>query len=114
MTMQWQIEVARQFGLPLIAYEGGQHLTTGGPYERDEAMNALFRAANRDPRMGGLYDRYLRDWNEVSGQSLFVHLGNCAVSDSGALGSFGSLEYLTQPRSEAPKYDALQRWIEGR
>jgi hypothetical protein len=114
LTMQWQMDAAQRYGLPLIAYEGGQHLTTIGPYERDDAMNALFQAANRDPRMGALYDRYLRDWDEVSGHGLFLHLGNCAASDRGGLGYFGSLEYLAQPRAEAPKYDALQRWIEGR
>jgi hypothetical protein len=42
-----------------------------------------------------------------------MHMGNCAAFDRGGLGFFGSLEYLTQPRAEAPKYDALQRWMEG-
>lgn len=42
---------------------------------------------------------------------LFVHLLDCG-SFKGA-GNWGALEYLGQPRSEAPKYDALKRFIEG-
>ena len=42
-----------------------------------------------------------------------MHFTNCGVYGTGAAGRFGSLEYMDQPRESAPKYDALQRWIEG-
>ena len=41
-----------------------------------------------------------------------MHYTNCNIY--GIFGRFGSLEYIGQPRAEAPKYDAIQRWIEGR
>jgi len=41
-----------------------------------------------------------------------MHYTNC--NGYGLFGRFGSLEYIDQPRAEAPKYDALQRWLEGR
>jgi hypothetical protein len=47
-----QAPVASLRGVPLIAYEGGQHLTGVGGVENNAAINALFDSANRDPRMG--------------------------------------------------------------
>ena len=38
-------------------------------------------------------------------------LGNC--EGYGKHGRWGALEYITQPRAEAPKFDALMRFIEG-
>ena len=110
--MERNVEIARRHGVGLVAYEGGQNLVAMGP---DRARLApLFLAANRDPRMADLYDRYLRDWNEVVGTT-FVHLANCfAHGGQGGSGYFGSLEYIDQPRGEAYKYDALQRWMEGK
>lgn len=108
--MQWHMAAAKKYGLPLIAYEGGQHLWDMGGRDAPE-LTELFYNANRDPRMGALYTRYLNDWTEVGG-GLFVHLLDCG-SFKGA-GNWGALEYLTQPRAEAPKYDALMRFVEGK
>ena len=101
--------VARKYGLPMIAYEGGQHLWEMEGKEPE--VQALFEAANRDPRMGALYTRYLQNWTEAGG-GLFVHLLDSGRCDKGAC--WGALEHLSQPRAEAPKFDALQRFIEGR
>ena len=100
--------VARKYGLPLIAYEGGQHLWNTSGQEAPE-LDALFNAANRDPRMGALYSRYLKDWTEAGG-GLFMHLLDCGSFENA--GNWGALEYLAQPRAEAPKFDALMRFVE--
>jgi hypothetical protein len=102
--------VARRYDLPLIAYEGGQHLwnMSGQP---DSTVDALFSAANRDPRMGALYSKYLQSWQDAGG-GLFVHLLDCANVRGN--GDWGAKEFLSQPRADAPKYDAIQKWIEGR
>lgn len=102
--------VARKYGLPMIAYEGGMHLANYSGNEEPE-VEALFNAANRDPRMGALYTRHLNNWMEAGG-GLFMHELDCARCDSG--GCWGALEYLGQPRAKAPKYDVLMRFIEGR
>ena len=65
----------------------------------------MFLQANRDPRMGNVYTRFLQDWNSATAGGLLVHFSDC-------WGVFGSLEYISQPRTQAPKYDALMRWIE--
>jgi len=101
--------VARKHGLPMIAYEGGQHLWEMEGKEPE--VQALFNAANRDPRMGALYARYLKDWTQAGG-GLFVHELDCARCDKGAC--WGAVEHLGQPRAEAPKFDALQRFMEGK
>jgi hypothetical protein len=103
-----QAAVARLRGIPMIAYEGGQHLSGVSGLENDTALNALFDAANRDARMGQLYERYLDAWKS-SGAQLFVHYSHCAGYSK--WGRWGSLEYLEQPRGAAPKYDALQNFI---
>jgi hypothetical protein len=107
--MQRQIAVARRFGLAAIAYEAGQHLVGVRKSREDPHLNALFDAANRDGRMGKLYDRYLDDWVRAGGGPIvhFSHAGHYRKTNR-----FGSLEYLTQPRSQAPKYDALRRYME--
>jgi hypothetical protein len=106
-----QVALARRYGIPVIAYEGGQSLVGVGQYMNDAALNALFDAANRDPRMGAIYSQYLAGWVEAGGQ-LFVHYNNC--ERYGPYGRWGSLENLDQPREQAPKYDALQSFIEGK
>jgi hypothetical protein len=107
--MQSQAAVARARRLPLIAYEGGQHLTGVLGVENSAAVNALFDAANRDPRIGVLYAKYLEAWKRSGGTILF-HLSNCGGYSK--WGRWGALEYLEQPRSQAPKFDALQSFIE--
>jgi hypothetical protein len=105
-AVRMHADIARSAGVSLIAYEGGQSLVTGGPYA---SLNPLFDAANRDPRMRDLYMKLLQDWNDASGGALFMHFTHCSRWDE--YGRFGTLEYLEQPRSQAPKYDALLRWM---
>jgi len=110
-NMAMQKSIAQKFGVSLIAYEAGQHLVAEGPLRKDSAINTLFDNANRDKRMRLLYKQYLKDWTEIGGGMLmhFTH-----VTSARTTGRFGSLEYMTQPRDEAPKYDALQLYIEGK
>jgi len=106
MAARMHADIARAAHVGLIAYEGGQSLVAGGPYA---GLNPLFDAANRDPRMGDLYMKFLQDWSDVSGGALMMHFTHCSRWDE--YGRFGSLEYLEQPRSQAPRYDALLRWM---
>ncbi len=104
-----QAAIAHRYGKTLIAYEAGQHLVAGRAFRDHAALRALFDGANRDPRMGRLYDRALADWGGAGG-GLYCHFLHC--EGMSRHGRFGSLEYPDQPRAEAPKYDALQRYLE--
>jgi len=101
--------LASKYGLSLLAYEGGQHMVGVGAAQDNRALNALFDAFNRDPRIKQLYLDYLAIWKREGGE-LFVHFND--VSRYAKSGRWGALEYVAQPRSEAPKFDALQTFIE--
>lgn len=98
-----QSVVAQARGVELVAYEGGNHLI-----DTDPAINNLYHEANRDPRMGLVYDEFLADWR-AHGGGLLMHYVNVARSDD--LGAFGALEYLTQATS--PKWEAINRFMDN-
>ena len=106
-----QVEEVRSLApeLPVIAYEGGQHLLAHRAQANDAELVELFAEANRDPRMGALYRRYLDGWLAETGQPFH------AFNSSGGWGRFGYWglkEYTAQPRAQAPKYDAVRSFIE--
>jgi len=101
------VRLAREHDIPVVAYEGGQHLVGVGGVENDEAITQILHAANRHPRMGRLYDRYLRMWREAGG-TLFVHFVN--AGGWGRHGTWGALEHARQESS--PKQAALERFVQ--
>jgi len=105
-----QEKVATSFGVDLIAYEGGQHLVDWNTRKVEEHPNPLLYAANRDPRMGIVYDELMREWRR-SGGKLFVAFSAPRIYSW--YGSWGIKEHIRQPRSEAPKYDSLLRYLEN-
>jgi hypothetical protein len=96
------------YKLPLLAYEGGQNFADGST----DALNTLYMAANRDPRMGQAYTTYFQRWKTGGGQ-LFMHYND--VGAESKYGSWGALESITQttiPLSRAPpKWQAIQKFI---
>lgn len=87
------------------AYEGGPHFLGFDPAIRDRVI-----ALNRDPRMGALYRQFLELWSELTGGALFLHYSSAQTY--GPHGAWGIKEYQGQPRGEAPKFDAILRYIE--
>jgi hypothetical protein len=90
---------AAAYNKRLIAYEGGQHLVT-----RDLA---LARAVQRDPRMEGVYRRYLEQWRDRVGDRLMLYASTAPISEHG---SWGLREYAGQPLAETPKLRAVRRF----
>ncbi|MGB3238411.1 MAG: IPT/TIG domain-containing protein [Geitlerinemataceae cyanobacterium] len=102
-SFKYHKEVADEYGLQLIAYEGGQHITGNShPSQNDEDFLNFHISLNRDPRMSDRYREMLNNWKN-SGGTLMMHFVD--VSTPNKFGSWGALEYLTQGGS--PKYDAL-------
>ena len=101
--MRDQSALARQHGLPLYAYEGGQHLVGFGGAENDEQLTALFIAANRDLRMGVLYDKHLSAWRTEGGAlyALFASMGGPS--------KWGSWGLVENESSGGVKWEAVQR-----
>ena len=105
--MQEQKKVADEFGLQLVAYEAGQHLVGVGGGENNAAMTKLFQMANRHPRMGALYGKYLDAWAANGGDLL------CIYSSTGAWskwGSWGLAEFQDSRAADYPKLAAALEW----
>jgi hypothetical protein len=98
--------IADRHGLPLVAYEGGQHFVSWDTPRLDPVIVKL----NRRPEIYRIYRQYLDGWQSFGG-STFVHFHLAGVwSEKEA---FGLLEYGTQAPEAAPKYRALADWIAG-
>ncbi len=102
-----QRAIADQYGLALIAYEAGQHLVGVGGGENNDALTALFHQANADPRMGELYQAYLRGWQE-SGGGLLANFSS--VSNWSKWGSWGLLQFSDDDERQSPKFQAVAEW----
>jgi hypothetical protein len=97
--------VARAHHVRLIAYEAGQHILATGGLENDMGLVERTIAANRDPRMGDLYRKAQRAWQDHGGE-LAVYFNSCEAP--GKYGSWGALEYQDESAADAPKWAALR------
>jgi len=105
--MKTQKKVADKYGIKLVCYEAGQHLVGVGGGENNEPMTKLFQAANRHPRMGAIYTKYLDAWRDAGGDLM------CIFSSTGAWskwGSWGLTEYLDETGKDQPKLKAVLEW----
>ncbi len=100
---------ARERGKRLLAYEAGQHLVGHGGADRNEALTDLFIAANRHPRMADLYTRYLDTWFAHSDDVVCLFAFTSRPRRSG---SWGLIENLDQPSEQAPKFLAVERYLD--
>lgn len=104
------VKVATQYGLPLIAYEGGPHLTTYQfPGDKEPQATALFGEVNRHPKMRDVYREYLTQWRQLGG-GLFAQFSSTAGPSK--WGFWGAMEYQDQDIRNAPKYQALLDYAE--
>jgi hypothetical protein len=101
------LQLANSRGLPLMAYEGGQHLAGYGGGENNRRLTRKFIRANRDARMHDLYLRYLEYWLQ-NGGGLFAMFSHAGLP--GKWGSWGLLEHYFQ--MNAPKYTATMEILD--
>lgn len=95
-------------GLPLVAYEGGQHLIARpGEQHNNAAFVELLNAVNRDPRMGEMYTYYLDQWNAAGGKTMTLY------NDTGPSTKWGYWGLKESYRDDnAPKFRAVQSYLE--
>lgn len=96
-----QHDLAKSYGVSLLAYEGGQALISFNPAT---APDSLKKAAQDDPRMAEVMDHLADAWTSHDG-GVFNHLG--FIWPSTPFGYWGLLETMTQPGSV--KWDAIMR-----
>ncbi len=94
-------ELAEQYGVPLLAYEGGQHVTTHG--RRPTYLDAFQRTHSHE-RMHELYHAILDTWWGVGGSTFVAYSYTGPNNHNGA---WGMLQFQDQDIGTAPKYRAL-------
>ncbi len=100
--------VARAEGVPLVAYEGGQHMLPMGYGDWANPVHVDFMYFNyafqRSPQIKDLYLEHYAIWNAIGGRTVSLY------SDTGGMsfyGYWGAKEYVDQTPAEAPKWDAF-------
>lgn len=109
-TIYYLIEnkkVADLYGLPVVAYEGGQHLVSVAYKDVDTLTNLLINA-NRHEGMGDLYRLLFDAWYAYGGSDFMVF---SSVKMPSKHGCWGLLERMDQPPEQAPKYRAVMDYI---
>lgn len=104
-------QLADQYGVKLIAYEGGQHLgfdlDPNDPLEKD--LIALYTGMNRDDTIGIVTGELLDVWGDYS-DGLFSYFSS--ISSYGRYGSWGVYESTFE--EETPKSRMLSEWTDAR
>ncbi|MFW5691457.1 MAG: hypothetical protein ACOCXZ_03040 [Chloroflexota bacterium] len=110
VEMRGNRALAEQYGLPLITYEAGQHLT-GYNLENftvNQDLPLVYGQINARPEMYDSYIRYLDLWREFGGETMVMfHLAGIWSE----VEAFGHLNAIDQPIEEAHKYRALVDWL---
>lgn len=113
-----QASITHKYNLQLLAYEGGQHLTTSvmGRLKLDESEKAtfreLFKKANRDPRMKQRYEYLLKAWKERVSKSTTLFTLYTLPQTFYRYGNWGLKEHLNASREKSPKFDGAMTFQE--
>ena len=109
-----QVAMGAKYSLSPIYYEAGPGLleqqTIESGYETAGVADK-FIAMNRDPRMKDLYVKYLRGIRSVSEPMKYPIFHYASMGKPTKYGSWGVLEYMDQNVSQAPKFLALQQFM---
>jgi hypothetical protein len=98
--------VADEFGLDLIAYEGGQHLVATGANVNIDELTVKLNAANHHPDLQAAYCEYFDYWYANHG-GLFAHFSSHGSYSK--WGSWGVKETMDDVNN--PKYLGLQECV---
>ncbi len=97
----YHADVAREWGLELVAYEGGTHVVGGWEEQKDDALTEFLVHFNYTAEMAAFYKQMLDGWTAVGGGVFAAYSG---VSRPGKHGSWGHLRHLGDSN---PRWDAL-------
>ncbi|WP_371227811.1 hypothetical protein [Roseovarius sp. 2305UL8-3] len=106
-VLPYHAEVADEYALEMIVYEGGSHVVGIGPMADDEALTDFFMYFNYSPEMGALYARLLEGWSDL-GAGVFAAYND--VYAPSKWGSWGAQRWLGD---DNPRWKALRRATGG-
>lgn len=104
-------DVAKGAGVPLVAYEGGQHMLAMGYGDWDNPAHADFMHYmydfQRSQQIEDLYTEHYALWNAMGGRtaSLFVDTGGWSF-----WGYWGAKEYMVQTPAQSKKWNSFKLW----
>ena len=103
-------EMSDGYEIPLIAYEGGQHLVMHpSQHKTHPGLIEYFREINNHPQMKEVYNLYLNTWNSITNYSPFFHFSD--MGRGGRWGYWGAALDLFD--FDTPKYQALVEFGRG-
>lgn len=103
-VLPYHARVAERYGLELVMYEGGTHVTA--PDIDDPELAAFIQDFNYTPEMAALYETLLAGWRAAGG-TLFNAFVD--ISKPSRWGSWGALRH---PWDENPRWDVLMAYNE--
>jgi hypothetical protein len=114
LNAYWHYHFAKEFNVPIISYEGNDHINPVGRVTvdgktkrltevRPDAAEFIHNMA-RHPKMGEVYKRWL-DRHHQSG--LKTNVPFVLLAGWSQYGQWGHVEYVGQPVEQATKYKAL-------
>lgn len=107
-------DLSREFGLPLVSYEGGQHVLAMGLGDNANPAHVDFMRfleyLERTVEMGAIYREHYALFSACGGRmaSVFMDVGTWSF-----WGYWGAKEYVTQTRATSTKWDAICGWGEA-
>ncbi|MEM8876079.1 MAG: calcium-binding protein [Planctomycetota bacterium] len=105
----WWSKWAQDENKLFLTYEAGQHLYPNG--DGNASWQPAMQAAFNHPDMYSLYQQMALTASAVE-MDLFTNF--TYVSESRPRGgSWGALQYQTQPTDTSPRWAAIQEWIDG-
>lgn len=109
-------KIADPLGLPVIFYEGGQHITPN-PFGQDPSYEKCLLDIQRDSSMYNLYNEWFDFMESLNNDDKPLTCMNFSFVSgrSAKYGSWGILETLDQDTSlvPAPKYSAMLHYMSG-
>ncbi|MEM1120109.1 MAG: T9SS type A sorting domain-containing protein [Bacteroidota bacterium] len=104
LEIQAYFDYGDSLNIPVLAYEGGQHLAATGFQAADTCVARLIREVNLLPGMQEWYCEYYDEWYDNYGGGLHVAFSLAAPYNE--YGSFGILESQFQDYNLSPKWQA--------
>jgi hypothetical protein len=112
-TTSWSASaaVAHAEGVPLVSYEGGQHMLPMGPGDWSNPAHVDFMLFNyafqRSQQMKDLYLEHYALWSAMGGRTVSLFVDTSGMS---FWGYWGAKEFVTQTRANCAKWDAFATW----
>ena len=100
-TLAHHVEVARDYGMALVMYEGGTHVVVRPEDHGDTELVAFFEALNYSPQMGDLYRALIAGWQALTPAPFVAYMD---IGKPSVWGSWGALRFLDD---QNPRWDAL-------